>query len=195
MKQVLVKTYDAPKFCESEILRYAGAKNPDDSLSSLIGKCIEEAKDAFSYKVCYTELDVNINDALCDFGVFKVNSKNLAKNLAGCKKVILFAATVGVEIDRLIIKYGRLSPAKSLIFQAIGAERIESLCDLFSRDISDGKKTRPRFSPGYGDLSIEVQKDIFKIIDAPRKIGLSLNDSMLMSPTKSVTAFIGINEE
>ena len=195
MNQVFVKAYTAPALSEGEILRYAGAKAPDENLSALIAECVDEARDAFSYKACYTELDVSVSDTECDFGLFKVKSKLLAKNLLGCKRVILFAATVGIEIDRLIMKYGRLSPAKALIFQALGAERIESLCDLFTRDISGERALRPRFSAGYGDLAIEVQRDIFKILDAPRKIGLSLNDSMLMSPTKSVTAFIGINEE
>lgn len=195
MKQIAVKSYGAPEFCEGEILRYAGAKSADENLSVLISECINEAKDVFSYKVCYTELDVTVTETECNFGIFKVDSKHLAKNLAGCKRAILFAATVGIGIDRLIIKYGRLSPAKALIFQAIGAERIESLCDLFTADIVKEKNLCPRFSPGYGDLSIEVQKEIFKILDTTRKIGLSLNDSMLMSPTKSVTAFIGIDEE
>lgn len=53
--------------------------------------------------------------------------------------------------------------------------------------------TRPRFSPGYGDLPINMQKDIFAALDCPRKIGLSLNESLLMSPSKSVTAIIGVS--
>ena len=51
---------------------------------------------------------------------------------------------------------------------------------------------RPRFSPGYGDLPIEIQKDIFRALDCPRRIGLTLNENLLMSPTKSVSAIIGI---
>ena len=50
---------------------------------------------------------------------------------------------------------------------------------------------KPRFSPGYGDLSLEVQKEIFSLLDCPRKIGVSLGDSLLMTPSKSVTAIIG----
>ena len=54
---------------------------------------------------------------------------------------------------------------------------------------------KPRFSPGYGDLSLEMQRDIFRVLDCPRKIGLTLNESLLMSPSKSVTAIIGISGE
>ena len=56
------------------------------------------------------------------------------------------------------------------------------------------KHLRPRFSAGYGDLSLSVQKDIFSVLDCARKIGLTLNDSLIMSPSKSVTAVVGISD-
>ena len=83
------------------------------------------------------------------------------------------------------------------MLQAIGAERIEALCDVFCEKIrldaeSAGLFPRPRFSPGYGDFPLELQKDIFRVLDCSRKIGLTLNESLLMSPSKSVTAVIGL---
>lgn len=138
--------------------------------------------------------------ASLDLGFTVTHSRDLQKNLKGCCRIILFGATVGLELDRLIARYGRLSPSKALCFQAIGAERIESLCNAFNDEIDEifreqGMYTRPRFSPGYGDLPINMQKDIFAALDCPRKIGLSLNVSLLMSPSKSVTAIIGISAQ
>ena len=185
---ILRKTYDAPTFNEKEILRYAGCKTADESTMKLLFECLEISRDAFSYNVCYTNVPI-------DFIFSKTDSKSLMKNLEGCSEAILFGATVGVEIDRLIAKYGRISPAKAVMLQAIGAERIESLCDLFNDEIKgEYESTRPRFSPGYGDLSVELQKDIFRLLDCPKNIGLSLNDSMMMSPSKSVTAIIGVKK-
>ena len=113
----------------------------------------------------------------------------------GCDSVIIFAATVGIGIDRLVHKYSKLSPAKALIFQSIGTERIEALCDVLTEDIKSlGKDIRNRFSAGYGDLPLETQKEIFKLLSPQKNIGLTLGDSLLMSPTKSVTAFIGIEK-
>lgn len=188
-----LRTLDAPHFDEGEILRYSGCRQGDGETLKLVRSCIKEAEGIFSYKVCYAKVPVTVDGADCDFGAFCINSKNLSKNLSGCREAVIFAATVGFGIDRLITRYTRLSPARALIFQAIGAERIEALCDAFCNSIeAEFGPLRPRFSPGYGDVSLTVQNDIFALIDPPRKIGLCINDSLLMAPTKSVTAFAGI---
>lgn len=193
----LIKTYTAPAICQKEILRYAGCKAVDCETQKLLENCLNEAKDKFVYKVCYCNLPVNVNTDICDFGAIKVRSAKLAKNLEGCESVIILGATVGVEIDRLIAKYSRISPAKALMFQAIGTERIESLCDTFCEDIKNSLNTnlKPRFSAGYGDLPLDTQKEIFSVLNCSKHIGLTLNDSLIMSPSKSVTAFAGITDK
>ena len=191
---VLSKTYPQPPFCEREVLRYAGGKEADKEVVALMNACLQEAKDKLSYKFCYRIFSVKTEYELCDFGAFLLRSKDLAVNLKNCRRVILFAATVGIELDRLIVKYSRISPARSLMMQAIGAERVEALCDAFCADMAKETNAdlRPRFSPGYGDLPLVCQKEIFSLLDCGKRIGLSLNDSLLMAPSKSVTAFIGI---
>ena len=193
---IYVKKYGESPFDTREILRYTGTRNENDQTLKLIEDCLKEADSVLRYKVCYRELNVSIKDNICDFRDFKIKSSNLSKNLNGCKRVIIFAATLGIDFDRIIAKYSKLSPAKAVIFQAIGAERIESLCDTFCADIKKeyNASLKPRFSPGYGDLPLETQKDIFAVLDCERKIGITLNDSLLMSPSKSVTAFIGLND-
>lgn len=194
---ILSKSYAEPPFCEKEILRYAGCRSADEQTTELLSSCISEVKGKLFYKVCFCELPVSVKEDICDLGAFKISSKKLAVNLRDCSSVILFAATVGIELDRLIAKYGRLSPSRALMLQAIGAERIEALCDAFCEDIAheQGVGLKPRFSPGYGDLSLETQKEIFRLLDPAKRIGLSLNDSLLMCPSKSVTAFVGLTDK
>ena len=106
------------------------------------------------------------------------------------------AATIGIGLDRLAARYAKTSPAKALILQGLGAERIEALADLFCRGLEkEGLNVTSRFSAGYGDLSLELQREIFRVLDCQRSIGLTLNDSLIMSPTKSITAIIGIKKE
>lgn len=195
MNASIFTSLEAPPFCAAEALRYAGCRTAQDEVSRLLCECLSEAQGGLSYRVCYRKLQLRIDGNVCDFGVFSVRSERLAANLAGCRECLIFAATIGVEIDRMIAKYGRIAPARALLLQGIGAERVEALCDEFLRGYAreQGVGLRPRFSPGYGDVSIEVQKDVFSVLDCARKIGLSLNDSMLLSPSKSVTAFAGIS--
>jgi len=176
------------QFNLKEISRYAGGLKDE----KLILSCLEEVSNKLVYKVCYRKFSLKTNGSTLDMDFTQVASADLAKTLQNCDGIILFAATVGIEIDRLIFKYGKISPLKALVFQAIGAERIEWLCNQFCKDLAKDENVTPRFSPGYGDLPLEVQKDIFSALNCEKNIGLTLNDSMLMSPTKSVTAFVGI---
>lgn len=197
---IYVRTYDAPAYDKKEILRYAGCGQAAAEEIPFLEDCLAELEEKLIYKVCCRFFPIRLLDAGLDLTFVQTDSAALRKNLADCEGIVLFAATVGIGIDRLIAKYGRISPAKSLLFQAIGAERIESLCDCFCADLrvqaaEKGRFLKPRFSPGYGDLPLTLQKDIFRVLDCPRKIGLSLNRSLLMSPSKSVTALVGVSEK
>ena len=184
-------------FNKKEILRYCGVPSHSPDLDDLIDECINELQGKISNCVCFKEFPVTLNDGICDLGFIKTDSSLVKRHLGGCSSIVLFAATVGIGIDRLIARYSRLSPSKALIFQAIGAERIESLCDSFENLVSQkyalaGKSILRRISPGYGDLPLDTQREIFSVLSCHSKIGLSLNESLLMSPSKSVTAIIGI---
>jgi len=187
-----------------EIRRYAGmfgkehiGDNRDrDEIEAVMEECIKEALPLLTYKISYRYEPVTWTDGNPKL-IFEQKSENLGTNLQNCEKVVLFAATIGLGIDRLIARYGRISPVKALFLQAIGAERIETLCDTFNawvkeEALKEGMTTVARFSPGYGDLPLAVQKDFMTLLDCSRRIGVTLNDSLLMTPSKSVTAIIGI---
>ena len=186
---ICVKSYPPPPFCREEIWRYAGGGVP--AAEGLLDECLAECEGKLSYRVCWRETAVHVDGKICHFDGFSLPSAGLAAALDGCRRAVVFAATLGVELDRLIAKYGRLSPAKAVLLQAIGAQRIEALCDVFCGELG---RTTPRYSPGYGDLPLDSQRQIFDLLDCPRRIGLSLTDSLLMTPTKSVTAFVGLTD-
>lgn len=198
--RVLTKFYDEPPVNKREIMRYSGCRGENSRIEELVNECLSECKGVFSCKVCYREFDVNISGDVVNIGFTESSSVSLKKNLSGCNKVVAFAATVGIGIDRLIARYSHSDSAKAVIMQAIGAERIERLCNVFCEDVKifarkERLYVRPRFSPGYGDFIIDKQRDFFSVLDCPRKIGVSLSDSLLMTPTKSVTAIIGLSDK
>lgn len=190
----LVKGYSLPSVDRREVLRYAGVRSSSGETEELLcrlDEAISLIETRLEPRVCYCVLDISE----CDFGA----SLDIRRHLRDSHSVIFFAATLGIELDRLILKYSVLSPATALLLEALGNERIEALCDLFCEDmrlqgLEAGDALRPRFSAGYGDLPLEYQRDIFALLDPPSRIGVTLNDSYLMSPSKSVTALIGVEK-
>ncbi len=198
MSVVYTEGFEATPYNKNEIFRYCGGKS-DGQLEELTEECIAELGCKISNRVCFCEYDILKTEKGLDLGFCKTDSRLIMRHLESCDKIVLFAATVGIDIDRLISKYSRVSPLKALIFQSIGAERIEALCDAFENSVKAkysnlGRDTVNRISAGYGDIPLELQRDIFKALDCPKRIGLTLNESLLMSPTKSVTAIIGIKK-
>lgn len=195
---IWVQSFPLPPVNRREIQRYAGIQEELPALTALLEETLDEVTPLLTGKVCWSEFPVSGTDSGLDLGFTESDSEALKRNLAGCERVVVFAATLGLGLDRLIARYGYLSPAKMLMLQAIGAERIEALCDVFCEKIrqdaaQNGLYPVPRFSPGYGDLPLQIQNDIFRVLDCPRKIGLTLNESLLMSPSKSVTAIVGLS--
>ena len=192
--QVITKSYKLYSFCEKEILRYAGVKNTESQINALLKECLDIAKNEFCFKVCFSVFPVSVYKNCCSIGEKKIRSEHLSALLKDCKNVVIMAATTGVALDRQIAKYSVLSPAKAHMLGAIGAERIEALCDTFCKDLEKetGLTLTPRFSAGYGDVDICEQKWIFDILNPQKHIGLSLTESFVMTPSKSVTEFIGL---
>ena len=190
-------SFDAPPVSRREVLRYAGCKAETEEVSRLVDKCCEETEGRLSYRVCCDIYDLRRSGDTLSFANINTQSDTLKTAFNGCGGVLVFGATVGAEMDRLILKYSHLEPSKALIMQALGAERIESLCDAFCRETAQeltrqGKTLLPRVSPGYGDIPLTMQKELFALLDCPRKIGLTLSEQLIMSPSKSVTALAGI---
>ena len=190
---VCTRTYGELPFDVDEALRYAGCREPDAQVRGLVMDCAKQALPLLTYRVCYRVLPVTVEGASVTFPFASVDSRSLARHLEGCEEAVVFGATVGLELDRLLFRAAHTSPAKAVCLQAVGAERVEALCDRFEDEMrSEYGAVRSRFSPGYGDLPLAFQKELFRVLDCSRTIGLTLNDSMLMSPSKSVTAVIGV---
>ena len=192
---ILFSAPAAPPVDRTEILRYARAGSGNAEISALLDGVLEEAAPTITYRAVYRVLPVAIAEGTVALGPLSFPSRSLADCLGNAKRVILVAATLGTGLDRLLLRYGRLSPARALLLQAFGTERIEALLDLLGTELTKayGALTR-RFSPGYGDLPLSLQRDILPLLDCERRLGITLGNSLLMSPSKSVTAVIGIKE-
>lgn len=165
-----------------------------DFKDASVDECKKELESVINYRFAYVKTPVRFfEDDFCDMGFGRIQSRDLCRALGGCKEAFVMGATVGIAVDRLIAKYALISPAKHFITDALASAAAESLCEYVD-DFLRGKGSKPmRYSPGYGDLTLGVQPDVLKMIDAENTLGIVLNSSLLMTPMKSVTAVMGVN--
>ncbi len=174
-------------------LGYYSAKT-DEITNKFISECTEEFLKAADFRACFAEVEVSA-DGEIDLGSGKIICNSLKKNLASCEKAYVFAATTGIESHRLIERNSIISPLKGMVTDCIGSAAIEAFCDKINLSFENCECLRPRFSPGYGDMPLECQRDIVEFLQTSKSIGMSLTDSLMMVPVKSVTAIIGIGKE
>ncbi|HJA67501.1 Vitamin B12 dependent methionine synthase activation subunit [Lachnoclostridium sp. An169] len=184
-----------------EAVRYLGfGKNAaDERTLSLIGEAFADLeKEADPRFVCRFFDITHEADGKIRIGTLKISSRSLERNLKGCGKIVLFGATLGPGVDRLITRTSVMDMAKAVIVQACAAAMLEEYCDSRQLEIGEelereGEYLRPRFSPGYGDFDIHYQEPLMRMLDCAKTIGLTMTDSYMMSPSKSVTAVIGVS--
>lgn len=185
----------------SETYRYLGYMkvDPDETTAVICGEVIKElvgvATPFAAYK-CY-DISTDPDTNRLDLGFCAITSRDLMRNLNGCCRMYLFGATIGPRVDAVIHRYSRTDPLRALVAQAAGAMLVESLCDSLNSHIreteaEDGYSVRPRYSPGFGDVPLTFQREIFTALPELSKNGLTLSESCLMMPSKSVTAMIGV---
>ncbi len=178
----------------NEILMYLGHKGQDiKDVEPQIRACLASVTQACRPQLVYRYIDV-------DKGNLFKDSEQIEELLAGCRRAVIFAATLGSDVDRLISRTGLVNMADAAIQDACASALIENVCNNFESDLrieveAEGKFLTSRFSPGYGDWPVEKQRDIFRILNAEHRIGIGLNSSDMMSPAKSVTAVMGISRE
>jgi len=188
---------------KKEVLRYLGYKSQkiDNNMIDLIDICCSEIIDICKESFVYEIFDIERkNDMIFLTGSTLILKDTDIKNLLiNSKKCVVMAATLGSEVDSKISYYSRFNITKGLIMDACATTAIEYLCDEVQNEImenalKDNLFITTRYSPGYGDFSIDNQSEILNVLESYKKIGLSVTESNIMLPRKSVTAFIGLSE-
>lgn len=183
-----------------EAVRYLGYGRHavDDSTLALIKESFDDLDQIAGKRIICRIFDVSFLEADClEIGTLYIKSKSLGKNMKGCEKAVVSGATLGVEVDMYMRKLSITDMAKTVVMQACAAAVLEEYLEECQEQIrcdmrEEGLYPRPRFSPGYGDFSIEHQGAVLRMLDAPKRIGLTMTDSGMLSPTKSVTAVTGL---
>lgn len=185
------------KYNRAEAMRYLGAKRDDAEASVLVDMVYLKLRNEVQARHILQKYACKVDDdgVQLDNGV-RFYSQDLARHLRGCGQLLLLAATLGSRVDIAIRRLALQSVAEGAAAQAVAAALIESYCDEVQQQAPvQNLAQRPRFSPGYGDWDLREQSKLFSLSDCSRKIGLTLTDGMMMVPSKSVTAVIGLAED
>lgn len=126
-----------------------------------------------------------------------IYSNDIARLTSRSDECYILAATLGQEVDRCISLTQQKNMLDGIALDACASVRIDAFCSHFIQSeikpgLHAGEFLTSRFSPGYGDLNMNVTEDVLQILNAGKRIGLSVTRSLMMTPVKSITAFIGL---
>jgi len=186
---------------KEEVLRYLGYKGQDidESLTNTIEECREEIKKVIMPRVVYSYKNINLSDdgveVITTNLILKGN--DIKEHLKNSTECVLMAVTLGNEVEKKTRLYEKTNLTKALILDACATTAVEEVCDIVENSVKEkailsGMNITFRYSPGYGDLPLDVQNSFLRVLDAQKKIGLTVSENNLLFPRKSVTAIIGI---
>ncbi len=123
---------------------------------------------------------------------------DIARLLNQSSTCLLLAATLGLACDELIRRTEPVDMSRALMLDAFASAAVENLCDQVQAQLANYYAAKQlyitdRFSPGYGNLPIGLQKPLCAALNAQRRIGLTVSNSGILLPRKSVTAVMGLS--
>lgn len=179
-----------------EVLRYLGNAAPEEGLLRAVESVVSSLEREARPRGVLRRVPVTVQrGGVWAEGRF-FDSARLAQNLRRCREAYFVAATLGPQADRQLKRYALVDPARAVVFQAACTALLEAYLDSLEEEMrasAPGLFLRPRFSPGYGDLSLEAQEAMFSLLDLKR-LGFCLTQARMMLPEKSVTAIVGLSD-
>lgn len=192
----IYKELTADEIKLNEVEKAARLKTKSGFSNELIDLCEKRLKKTINCRFCavMTDITYGAQQGLIDLGFGEFYSRSLYENLCGCKKAYVFAVTTGLGVDRLLSRLYVSSPSEHFITDALASAYAEAACDSANEILAKSRNLRKRFSPGYGDLPIELQPKVLKAVNACRYLNITLSKALMMTPKKSITAIAGIDE-
>ena len=179
-----------------------GANDDGDrgfAISKSLNECLAKAKSLSkpNYIRAIKKIALIGEDFIEIEGGIRFSTGRIAQYIKDSSDIVIFLVTIGDEIEKIA---GELTsgkePLQGYLLDRIGSFAVESLAKAVEKKIRKDysilkKSVSRRYSPGYCDWPIEEQHIIAKILDFS-KIGVSLNESCMMKPKKSISAIVAI---
>lgn len=178
------------QIARDEVLRLLGAGGKEDRLRDRTLRMVQEAETLG-------------RELIKPQGVYRILERPQADRLSPLRdhdRAGLGICTIGPELEekvRALMSSGH--EPEGYVLDAVGSVAAEAVADVVNARICHWAAAQhlaatPRFSPGYGDWSLEEQRTIFEMLPAA-EIGMSLNPSCMMIPRKSVSFAVTFNQD
>ena len=186
-----------------EVLRYLGFRGQavsdelDRRLDELVARAIAVARPRGalrSFRVARRGGDL----VELEGTTLSLRGRDIARHLSDAVEVVVFAVTLGAGTERELSFLSATDSLAQVVVDSASSTLVERAADAANaRAVAYGAErglhASSRFSPGYGDMPLESQPEFLAATDATRRLGITLTDSNLMIPTKSVTAVVGLH--
>lgn len=188
-------------FHRAEVLQYLGWRGSEipPEVDAQIDRCIAETLAAAQPRYIYKwfEIERTQNGIQLAGTDVVLPGQDVQMLLADCKSCVMMAATLGAGLEVCIRRAQVRDMTRAIILDCCGSAAIEAVCDRAEQEIrgalgAAAQHLTDRFSPGYGDMPIGFQREMTALLDTGRQIGLTLTNSCILTPRKSVTAVIGL---
>lgn len=175
----------------------------DLRLADQIGRCRQTVLEASRIRCVYRILPMSLigldsDDAdAANTPEICLHGRDIARLLEGCDEAVLMALTLGVEVEKVLMRTEVTDMSDALVMDVCASSAVEAAADDFELQLSgellpESRFLTNRFSPGYGDFELSHQRPILELLNASRAAGITLTPTSLMVPRKSVTAVMGI---
>ena len=202
----MVSGYVIDAIDRSEVLRYLGYAGQrittelDARIDDVVARCIQIGRPRGVWRIFEVAGTGRRDDGTPFVSLagtsLVLSGRSMEEHMAGAVAVGVMAVTVGMDVEREIRRLSLTDHVEQVVFDAAATTLVERAADACEADVvasaaSRGLFCNSRFSPGYGDMPLEVQPVLLAALDAQRRLGITLSSTLLMTPTKSVTAVVG----
>ncbi|MBS7007006.1 vitamin B12 dependent-methionine synthase activation domain-containing protein [Anaerostipes sp.] len=174
-------------------LKYLGHTGQEitEELHILLEDCIQEVKQVSQPKAVTRRFELDEHPLrIKELDLF-LPGEQIKDAFSQCSHCLLIGVTLGVMLERRIKYYEKSNMTRAAVMDAVSSAYLEEYCDEYEEGLGYPNRTY-RLCPGYGDIPLSFNREIARVLDIGKNLGITLTPDNLMIPQKSMLGVIGI---